>query len=200
MTRCGKGLLPECEYYTSAGCVSPFNCPYKVEEICINSATITPDMRIQKYFQGLVRGGVILQEPMNYDAATLKIYIAHLEAENDELKSSLTHANEECLKWHERAQNLLKDSGGSISGYEKKISDLQAENAKLRARLEKAVELPCIEPMTTWDWNEETGIAEKHFGDYYQLLYRDEDGEFICTPGLKKEEAEARLKELKGEI
>lgn len=43
-----------------------------------------------------------------------------LQSENAELKSSLTHANEECLKWHERAQNLLKDSGGSISGYEKK--------------------------------------------------------------------------------
>lgn len=80
----------------------------------------------------------------------------------------------------------------------------QAQNknriiAELRARLEKAVELPCIEPMTTWDWNDETGIEEEHFGDYYQLLYRDEDGEFICTPGLKKEEAEAQLKELKGE-
>lgn len=45
--------------------------------------------------------------------------VKELEAENAELKSSLTHANEECLKWHERAQNLLKDSGGSISGYEK---------------------------------------------------------------------------------
>lgn len=61
--------------------------------------------------------------------------IKRLEAENAELKSSLTHANEECLKWHERAQNLLKYSGGSISGYEKKISDLQSENAALRERL-----------------------------------------------------------------
>lgn len=154
---------------------------------------------IKEFFQNLVADGVVSQEPVNYDAATLKMYIAHLEAENAELKSSLTHANEECLKWHERAQNLLKDSGGSISGYEKKISDLQAENAELRARLDKAVELPCIEPMTTWDWNEETGIAEKHFGDYYQLLYRDEDGEFICTLGLKKEEAEKELAEVKNE-
>lgn len=67
--------------------------------------------------------------------------VKELEAENAELKSSLTHANEECLKWHERAQNLLKDSGGSISGYEKKVSDLQAENVALRERLGKAVEL-----------------------------------------------------------
>ena len=94
----------------------------------------------KEFFQNLVADGVVSQEPVNYDAATLKMYIAHLEAENAELKSSLTHANEECLKWHERAQNLLKDSGGSISEYEKKISDLQAENAELRARLEKAVE------------------------------------------------------------
>lgn len=106
---------------------------------------------IKEFFQNLVESGVVSQEPTNYDAATLKIYIAHLEG----------------------------------------------ENAKLRAKLEKAVELPCIEPMTTWDWNDETGIAEKHFGDYYQLLSRDEDGEFICTPGLKKEEAEAQLKEMK---
>lgn len=69
--------------------------------------------------------------------------ITFLQFENAELKSSLTHANEECLKWHERTQNLLKDSSGSISGYEKKISDLQTENAALRERLEKAVELPC---------------------------------------------------------
>lgn len=65
-----------------------------------------------------------------------------LQSENAELKSSLTHANEECLKWHERAQNLLKDSGGSISGYEKKISDLQSENAALKERLENVLELP----------------------------------------------------------
>lgn len=136
---------------------------------------------------------------MNFDYAGTFAYIQRLKAKNAELKSSLTHANEEYLKWHERVQNLLKDSGGSISGYEKKISDLQAGNAELRARLDKAVELPCIEPMTTWDRNEETGIVEEHFGEYYQLLYRDEEGEFICTPGLKKEEAEEQLEEIKEE-
>ena len=52
---------------------------------------------IKEFFQNLVESDVISQEPADYDAATLKIYIAHLEA----------------------------------------------ENAKLRARLEKAVELPC---------------------------------------------------------
>ena len=88
------------------------------------------------------------------------------------------------------------ESGELIS--KKQYEQLQAENAELRARLGKAVELPCIEPMTTWDWDEEKGIEEKHFGDYYQVLYRDEDGEFIASLGMKKEEAEARLKELQG--
>lgn len=67
--------------------------------------------------------------------------ITFLQFENAKLKSSLTHANEECLKWHERAQNLLKDSGGSISGYEKKISALQAENATLHKKLDKVLDV-----------------------------------------------------------
>lgn len=84
---------------------------------------------------------------MNFDYAGTLAYIQRLKAENAELKSSLTHANEECLKWHERAQNLLKDSDGSISGYEKKISDLQAEYAALKERLDKAVDKTIVSEM-----------------------------------------------------
>ena len=91
-----------------------------------------------------------------------------LQSENAELKSSLTHANEECLKWHERAQNQLKDSGGTIAGYEKKISDLQSENAALRERLKKAVELPSIRKHFTKD------------GVVYELVYKDDLG-FVHT-------------------
>ena len=83
------------------------------------------------------------------------------------------------------------------------LQRLKAENASLRERLERSIELPCIEPMTTYDWDDEKGIAEPHFGKRFQLLYRDEDGEFIAYfidyIGLDKEEAEARLAELKGE-
>lgn len=39
MTKCGKGCMPECEYFTTAGCISPFNCMYKEESGYINSAT-----------------------------------------------------------------------------------------------------------------------------------------------------------------
>lgn len=32
MTKCGKSFMPECEYFTTGGCVSPFNCPHKTEQ------------------------------------------------------------------------------------------------------------------------------------------------------------------------
>ena len=43
MAKCGKGCMPECEYFTTGGCISLFNCPYKIETEYINSATSTPD-------------------------------------------------------------------------------------------------------------------------------------------------------------
>lgn len=79
------------------------------------------------------------------------------------------------------------------------IEQLKAENAALRERLDKAIELPCIEPMTTWDWDDTTGCGKSNFGKYWQILYRDVDGEFIDYIGATKEEAEKRLAELKGE-
>lgn len=39
MSKCGKGCMPECEYFTTGGCISPFNCMYKEESGYINSAT-----------------------------------------------------------------------------------------------------------------------------------------------------------------
>ena len=48
--------------------------------------------KIKEFFQSLVKAGTIPQEPMNYDAATLKIYIDHLEAENAALRSRLEEA------------------------------------------------------------------------------------------------------------
>lgn len=39
MAKCGKGCLPECQYFKTGGCISPFNCMYKEESGYINSAT-----------------------------------------------------------------------------------------------------------------------------------------------------------------
>lgn len=79
------------------------------------------------------------------------------------------------------------------------VNELKKENDKLKERLKNAVEIPCIEPMTTWDWDENTGCGKAHFGKFWQVLYRDNDGEFIAYIGATKEEATAMLSELKGE-
>lgn len=51
-------------------------------------------MKIKEFFQSLVKAGAIPQEPMNYDAATLKIYIDYLEAEITALRERLDKAVE----------------------------------------------------------------------------------------------------------
>lgn len=97
MAKCGKGCMPECEYFVTCGCISPFNCLYKVEETYSNSATSNtacyagtsyteaqPDKSeagIRKWYREQVG-----HEPANYDAAALKAYIAHLEVQNAELQ------------------------------------------------------------------------------------------------------------------
>ena len=97
MAKCGKGCMPECQYFTTGGCISPFNCMYKVEGIYSNSATSNttcyagtsytetkPDdseSGIRKWYRESVG-----HEPANYDAVALKAYITYLEAENAELK------------------------------------------------------------------------------------------------------------------
>ena len=63
---------------------------------------------IKEIFQGLVADGVVSQEPTNYDAATLKIYIAHLEAENAALRERLKKAVEtEEIERYARERGIL---------------------------------------------------------------------------------------------
>lgn len=156
MSKCGKSFLPECEYFTTGGCISPFNCPYKMEHESITTATSTP------------------------------------------LNSNVIYTDE-----------TYKD---------KEISRLTAENAELRARLEKAVELP----VKVGDWvycitdnriigGEVSEIHIEEFNTTITFVRYDFDGEYIgewCV-GLEnynktwfttRAVAEARLKELKEEI
>lgn len=63
---------------------------------------------IKEYFQGLVKEGVLPQEPSNYDAETLKIYIDHLETENAELKARLEKAR---LYWLSAWWKLANETG-----------------------------------------------------------------------------------------
>ena len=100
-------------------------------------------MKVEEYFKNLVKAGTIPQEPMNYDVATLKIYIDHLES----------------------------------------------ENTALRERLEKAVELPRIERL----FNGKVGS--------YKVVYQDKNNRITSEyySEEKREAAEARLAELKGD-
>lgn len=128
-----------------------------------------------------------------------------------------------CGFWHkwlgkeELRQYEKKDSKDEI------IARLQAENAALRERLEKAVELPCKtgdKVYIPWAWDNQSGIVEASvvtirlypytrkyetrletdsltFAQKYQYgNFNDKDfGTLIFTT---REAAEARLKELQG--
>lgn len=121
MTKCRKSFMPECEYFVTGGCVSPFNCSYKAEE------SITTAISTQ-----------------------CNLYVPETD----------------------------KD---------KEISRLQAQVAELRARLEKAVELPLVQTIR---------------GNKlpYEVVYKDGNGRIIVTKYRRwqKKQAEARLKELQG--
>ena len=119
--------------------------------------------KIKEFFQSLVRNGVISQEPANYDAVTLKVYIAHLET----------------------------------------------ENAALRERLEKSVELPV--PLGTpilkvWRNRVPTDDTRMNFVDMWEITTVSFKLEYYTLWGKQyfhntkegRKAAEARLEELKG--
>lgn len=97
MAECGKGCMPECRYFTTGGCVSPFNCMYKEESVYINSAT----------------SGTV-------------IYTGGMNMPDEEMIENL-----KCV----------------IADISKQCEELQAENAALRERLEKAVDKTIVSEM-----------------------------------------------------
>ena len=97
MSKCGKGCLPECEYFTTGGCISPFNCMYKEESGYINSAT----------------SGTV-------------IYTGGMNMTNEEMIENL-----KCV----------------IADISKQCEELQAENAALREKIEKAVDKTIVSEM-----------------------------------------------------
>lgn len=194
MTKCGKGCMPECEYFTTAGCISPFNCMYKEESGYINSAT-----------SGKV------------------FYTGGMNMTNEEMIENL-----KCV----------------IADISAQCKQLESENAELRERLDKAIELPCkvgdkvygvgftdCEDSRTTDEKKKRqifNVCMKMGGNCEKCKYRrPQIEEFVCTHiqlgdcGIEgksilivgdrnenytannvfttSEAAEARLNELKGE-
>ena len=83
----------------------------------------------------------------------------------------------------------------------KEIQKLQAENAELRERLEKAVELPCKVGDTVYEKGMYEGDVYKH--RIRKIIFDAEKISFDCTAignsiFLTRAEAEARLKEIQG--
>lgn len=76
MKKCGG--FGDCIYNTTAGCISPFNCPHKIEHESITTATSTP-----------------LNSNVIYTYETYKDKeIARLTAENEQLRARLKNAVE----------------------------------------------------------------------------------------------------------
>ena len=106
MSKCGKGCMPECEYFTTGGCISPFNCQYKIETGYINSATSIPTYmekqmsmtaeEIEHCLERFTMGKTT--DVMNFDYAGTLAYIQRLKAENAALKERLDKAVELPLK------------------------------------------------------------------------------------------------------
>ena len=104
MPKCGKGCMPECEYFTTGGCISPFNCQYKIETGYINSATSIPTYiptymekqmsmtaeEIEHCLERFTMGKTT--DVMNFDYAGTLAYIQRLKAENAALRERLSRA------------------------------------------------------------------------------------------------------------
>ena len=202
MTKCGKGCMPECQYFTTGGCVSPFNCPYNVEEIYSNSATSNTacyagtsyteaqadeaESGIRKWYRESVG-----REPANYDAAALKAYIAYLEKENEELKqrdircaSSVAEMIASCDKC-----GLLECYGCEHSYTAvQEVKKLQVENVALRERLDKAVELPCKIGDTVYKVHDKCDGHNCPYNGYYGQWRCHYEGKQRCEPFISTEQ------------
>lgn len=100
MAKCGKGCMPECEHFTTGGCISLFSCPYKIETGYINSATSFPtymeqyngmsDDDIERCLERL--STCKATDVMNFDYSGTLAYIKRLKAENADLHEKLKEA------------------------------------------------------------------------------------------------------------
>lgn len=127
-------------------------------------------MKIKEFFQSLVKAGTIPQEPTNYDAATLKIYIDHLEAENAALRSRLEEAVELPCKVGDKVYCIHGMSNPEMLEWQ--VNEIRITDHNYMLQLGRA---------GTKDYRNE---ASQFYGKWW----------FVT-----REAAEARLAELKGE-
>ena len=142
MAKCGKGCMPECEYFTTGGCISPFNCPYKIEEGYINSATSFPTYMEQ--YNGMSNDDIErclerlstckATDVMNFDYSGTLAYIKRLKAENANLHKRLketAHRAEVAERALQIAcKDIIKMSGDNFFHNEERIIEIILEQAE----------------------------------------------------------------------
>ena len=141
---------------------------------------------IKEFFQNLVENDVISQEPANYDAATLKIYIAHLEAENAELRETLSKMETVEKELRERLKKVGKlpcEVGDTL--YEPFINRIREWIVDSIYVFSLGINVNC-ERKDDCRWHDHFAIRENS-NDFESRVY------------LTREAAEARLKEINEE-
>ena len=124
MSKCGKGCLPECEYFTTGGCISPFNCMYKEESKHINSATSGTVI----YTGGMNMTNEEMIENLKCVIADIFEQCEQLKAENaalrerlDITKMALEYA---CLETLQSNEQYLEELKEKVNKYIKQSEDV----------------------------------------------------------------------------
>lgn len=131
MSKCGKGCMPECEYFTTGGCISPFNCQYKIETGYINSATSIPTYmekqmsmtaeEIERCLERFTMGKTT--DVMNFDYAGTLAYIQRLKSENAALRERLSRAVELPCRVGDKLYEIIE---GEVQG--KRVENYRIDN------------------------------------------------------------------------
>ena len=118
MSKCGKGCMPECEYFTTGGCISPFNCMYRIEELSPSSATSVSSSYVQNLISentALKSENAALQKRLDNAVELPRLEISPYD-DNDTLLYYLKngHIQQECFnnKHLEQLQKRLAELKG----------------------------------------------------------------------------------------
>lgn len=111
---------------------------------------------------------------------------------DEERIERLENKLKDVTSWWRAAEKQFSQKCKETKANQKTIERLEAKNAELRARLEKAVELPAIYEHISYPY------LERMYSEIiYYVIYK-ENGRIMTEKfGKNKSKAEARLKELK---
>ena len=147
MAKCGKGCMPECEYFTTGGCISPFNCMYKEESGYINSATSGKIF----YTGGMNMTNEEMIESLKCVIADISEQCEQLKAENAELRALETYKQEYRLA--AAANRQLADA----------LDKAREENKMLRLQIFAFVRNSAVLPVGICLHKSEQEITDKTF-------------------------------------